>query len=192
MKKLVCAVIVKDDKVFCCKSKTEVDKWAFPYSSTTHEVLFESKKNAIEDAITGDYQMEMGFYYPNDSNGTVELSAELCRSNSGKVNLVEDRENKWLEKDELDLMDWETFCYPIAQCLKDWLMQRAFSITKTDGNGVEKTIYSGKLSRVEQTRKFHTVIKEYSEEYKTTREYAVFSLYDELKQKVAQETFHQG
>ena len=44
MKKLVCAVIVKDDKVFCCKSKTEVDKWAFPYSSTTHEVLFESKK----------------------------------------------------------------------------------------------------------------------------------------------------
>ena len=192
MKNLVCAVIVKDDKVFCCKSKTEADKWAFPYSSTPHKVVFDSIKKSIEDAITGDYQIEIGFYYPNTATGPIELSAELCGSNSGNVTLVDNRETKWVNKDELSAMDWESLCYPIAQQLEDWLIPRKFSITKTDINDVEKTIHSEKLSRVEQTRKFHAVIREYSKEYDTTREYALFRAYNEFKQQVAQETFHQG
>ena len=63
-------------------------------------------------------------------------------------------------------------------------------MTKIDKNGCEKAIYTGKLSKVAQIRKFHDLIKAYADEYETTQEFAMFRMYDECKQQVKQETFH--
>ena len=191
MKNLVCAVIVNDDKVFCCKSNTEPNKWAFPYSSTTHNILFESIEKSLKDAIEGDYQIEQSIYYTDKPNRNVNLSASLCHLNSGAITLVEDRASKWIERDEITLLEWESLCLPIAQYLSDMLIKKEFHVIKADSAGTETTIYTNKLSQIEQIRKFHDIIMAYSKEYQKTGKYALFSMYNEFSQKIAQETFHQ-
>ena len=188
MKRLVCALIVKDDKVFACRSQMDDTKWCFPYSDIPHQVVGESMKRSLDGALVGDYKMRGGSYYP-DPIKDVEMTGTICSTQNGDFKLVVDRESRWFTKDEIDGVEWEPLCSQIAVQLRDDLEERKFKIKKRGESGAERTIYSGCLSRIERDRKFSEYIAAYSEEYRRTKKFAQFRIYNEFGNIVGQETF---
>lgn len=191
-KNLVCAIIIKDDKVFCCKSGIFEGKWAFPYSDTPlKSFLGDEYERALEGAVIGDLKMERGLVGSSeDKIRRIELHARICRSDSGKFQLVDDRERKWLTAEELYTVDWEPLCEPFVLNLKKMLSKQQYRIFVVYKDGTEETIWSGICSEVEQDRKFYKAIQDQASKYAADKRSCKVCAHNKDGEILSWETFH--
>lgn len=67
--------------------------------------------------------------------------------------------------------------------------KRKFKITIVFDENTETTLWSGKCSEDELDQKFHDAIKAQRIEYKTNPQWCQLRAYNEIGEKIAQETF---
>lgn len=122
---VVAAVIEKNGKIFCAKrpNKGEVAlKWEFPggkieENETHQEALIReikeelNSKIVVNELITTVYHEYKAF--------TLTMHAYYCTLLEGFLKSNEHIETKWVEKEELDSLDWAPADFPIIMKLKE-------------------------------------------------------------------------
>lgn len=109
--KVVGAIILKDHKVFATQRGYGdfKDMWEFPggkieEGETPQEALRREILEELEtDISVGDYVATIEWDYPNFH---LSMDCFVCRINSGKLNLLEHEDAKWLSKDTIDSVNW--------------------------------------------------------------------------------------
>jgi 8-oxo-dGTP diphosphatase len=190
--KYLCAIIVKDDKALCCKSKSFTDKWAFPYSETPF-IFYDGKeyKRLLGEIVSGDCREDYAFRtYCEDEEAGMELNVVSCYSDSGNFGLVGDRETKWLGKDELDTVEWEPIFAPIIDELKKKLKKSKFTLSVDYKDGARDMLWQGSCSTVEIDRAFNKAIRDQCDKYDKDKRPCYVRVYDKDNNPIRQETFH--
>ncbi len=115
MKKIievVAAIIIKEDKYFCAQRKDQgkhAKKWEFPGGKVE---LFETKEKALEREIKEELNLEikvMNHFMTvrrEYKDFILELHAYICKILSGKLELVEHLDYKWITIKEMKDMDF--------------------------------------------------------------------------------------
>lgn len=207
---VACAVIVKDDKVFCCKrgpGKSLEGFWEFPGGKIENgEYAYQTVVREIKEELNSEIYPERNICY-SDVNG-IHMSAELCTLVSGSLGLTEHSDSKWLTVDELDSVEWAPSDKPIVEEIKKWLFQSEYKLcldkadTKVgdihggwDFNYYEEkekldVVLCGKMSYVKAWREFIVQIKLQQAAMKNDVNYKwrVVRLYDSSGKQIAQES----
>lgn len=121
---VVGAVIVQSGKIFCAqrgRNKTLPGKWEFPGGKIEHgESPIEALKREIKEEM--DCEIQVGkqiehTIYEYDF-GIVHLTTYYCRIVSGKPQLTEHTDSKWLVPAELNELDWAPADIPAIETIK--------------------------------------------------------------------------
>lgn len=132
---VVCAVILKDNKVFCCRrgpGRALEGKYEFPGGKiesreTQEAAIVREIKEELESDISPIKYIETSHHvYLNEDvapfNGfKIIMHAYLCNLISGSLILKEHTDSKWLSKEELDTVDWAEADKPIVEMIKNIL-----------------------------------------------------------------------
>ncbi len=112
VKDVVCAVVVKDDKILACKRRADQslpNLWEFPGGKVER---FEDYKEALKREIYEELGIEIEVHnfiheskqcYPNHC---VNLIAFKCELLGNEIVLHEHQAYKWLDLDELATLEW--------------------------------------------------------------------------------------
>ena len=113
MKKIevVAAILRKDDRIFATEKGYGEFKgyWEFPGGKVEiGESLEEALKREIREELQVEIQIEekctvLDYDYPKFH---LTMHCYFCSVVSGEIKLVEATEGKWLEKDELNTVNW--------------------------------------------------------------------------------------
>ena len=122
---VVCAIIKKDDKYFCCQrgpGRALAYKWEFPggkieFNETKEEALVREIKEELYSDIkvirfigisNHDYvELEKPF--------SITMYAYLCELVSGDLELTEHVESKWVTFEEMKCMDFAAADIPLIK-----------------------------------------------------------------------------
>jgi 8-oxo-dGTP diphosphatase len=117
---VTCAIIEKDDKILCAQRSECMNlplKWEFPGGKVENGETFESCIiREIEEELGLDISIIEAlppsiFQYPNAKE--ICLLPFICRIKTGKINLKEHKQIKWLSLSELKTLDWAAADIPI-------------------------------------------------------------------------------
>ena len=198
----VCAIFIENDLLFCCKSKTNSDLWSFPIGDKPHRIVYESMIESLKEEITSEFDIE--FPLCRDyTNGAKCINAELCTSKSSSIELSLKRDVRWITKDEIDSLEWESLAKPIAEAIKCELQKQRFIITLDnkstcfDGwnanyneiSQMVKVVWDKDCSLIEAKMTFEKFIrKEQKECEENNTKWRVIRLYGEDGKQIAQES----
>lgn len=129
---VVCAVIAKDNKIFCCRrgpGRALEGKYEFPggkveIGETQEAAIIREIKEELESDIKPiKYIGTSNHIYTDDEVAPfkgfeITMHAYLCDLISGCLKLKEHTDFKWLSKEELDSVDWAEADKPIVEMLK--------------------------------------------------------------------------
>lgn len=122
---VVAGVITKEDKFFCAQrgNKGELaNKWEFPGGKVENgETLEESLKRELKEELEIEVKVKDFIKTVNHEYNTFKLTlhAFYCEYVSGELVLTEHLDSKWLNKEELDKLDWAAADIPIVEKLKE-------------------------------------------------------------------------
>ena len=122
---VVAAIIVNDNKILCVqRGESKLDyisrKYEFPGGKME---IGEKREETIKREISEELKMlivvEEDFltvthHYPDF---IITMHSFICRCNDAKVTLTEHIDFKWLDKSELESLDWAAADVPIVQKL---------------------------------------------------------------------------
>lgn len=122
---VVAAVIVHNSKILCVqrgKSKYEYisNKWEFPGGKIEHgETQVEALNREIKEELDLKIEVEQFLMTVNHSYPDFQLTMDtyICRCRDNKVILKEHVAKEWLEKEELQKLDWAAADIPIMEKL---------------------------------------------------------------------------
>lgn len=112
VKDVVCAVIVKDDKILACKRRDDQslpNLWEFPGGKVER---YEDYKDALKREIDEELNLEIEvgkFIYEEKQcypKHCVNLIAYQCEIIGNEIILNEHQAYKWLDLDELETLEW--------------------------------------------------------------------------------------
>ena len=129
---VVCAVIAKDNKVFCCRrgpGRALEGKYEFPggkveVGETQQEAIMREIKEELETDVRPIKFIGTSHHIYSDDDVApfkgfeITMHAYLCAKFSGDLKLKEHTDSKWLSKEELDSVDWAEADKPIVEMLK--------------------------------------------------------------------------
>lgn len=133
---VVCAVIIKDNKVFCCQrgnGKSLEDFWEFPGGkiesgeSKEEAIVREIKEELKTDVKSIKYLCTSEHTYsdmPPFEGFHIIMHAILCEVISGDLVLTEHKDSKWLNKNELDSVGWAAADKPIVEKVRKLMNSR--------------------------------------------------------------------
>lgn len=109
---VVAAVIEKDNKIFCAQrnpKKALAYKWEFPggkieKGETHQEALVREIKEEFKALIKVNNHITSTYYEYEDFN--IYLHSYYCELIGGNIVLTEHIDSKWIDKDEIDQLDW--------------------------------------------------------------------------------------
>lgn len=134
---VVCAVVVKDNKIFCCRrgpGRALEGKYEFPggkveAGETQEAAIVREIKEELESVIEPLKYIGTSHHIYTDEdvapfNGfEITMHAYLCNLVSGSLTLKEHTDSKWLAKDNLDSVDWAAADMPIVEMIKNLLQK---------------------------------------------------------------------
>lgn len=109
---VVCAVIVKDDKIFCCQRGPKGEsafKWEFPGGKIEHgETKEEALLSEIKEELNCNINIEKFITTVNYEYNTFSLKMHvyLCSLKDNGPILSEHKSSVWCDKDKLDELDF--------------------------------------------------------------------------------------
>ena len=121
---VVCAVIEKDNKIFCCKRSDKKDcpnKWEFPGGKIeAGETEEEALKREIREEIGVEIDIKHHLITINHSYETFSLTLDVykCELRNGVVTLYEHIDSIWCEKDKLKELDFVEADYKFLDLIK--------------------------------------------------------------------------
>ena len=188
----LCVVIVKNDKVFCCKSKTFPDKWAFPYAETP--MVFytgEEYKKLLSEIVSGDCKEDFVWseQYEDESSEMI-LNVISCCSDSGKFHLCQNCDTQWLGKDELDSVGWDPLFTECIEDIKGVLAESKYTVSVEYSDGTHDIVWQGICSKIEAHRAFKKAVKAQIDKYQKDKKKCLVCIYDEHHNIIRHETFH--
>ena len=121
---VVCAVIIKDDLVFCCKRNGKGEcayKWEFPGGKiepgeTKEEALLREIKEELNSKIKINKYLTTINHEYNTFNLTMHVY--ICELISGNPELLVHTESTWCSKDELIKLDFAEADYKFLDKVK--------------------------------------------------------------------------
>lgn len=127
MKKIevVASIIKKGHKIFCAQrnlSKSMGGKWEFPggkieIGETREEALVrEIREEFDSDIEVNEYLMTVEHDYPTFH---ITMHAYLCTLLNGELYLKEHNDSVWLEKNQINELDWADADMPIVNKIID-------------------------------------------------------------------------
>ncbi len=121
---VVAGILIKDNKILCTQRKDKGElalKWEFPGGKvedgeTNQHALYRELKEELEiDSVIGDYLMTVEHEY---STFQLKMHCYYVDSFTGDFVLNEHADMKWLDKEELDSLDWAEADIPIIEKLR--------------------------------------------------------------------------
>ena len=109
---VVCAVIAKDDKIFCCQRGPKgecVYKWEFPGGKIeSGETKEEALLREIKEELNSNKNIEKFITTINHEYNTVLLTMHvyLCSLKDDEPILLEHKSSVWCDKDKLNDLDF--------------------------------------------------------------------------------------
>jgi 8-oxo-dGTP diphosphatase len=127
MKKIevVAAIIINDDKILCVqRGPAKYDyiskKWEFPggkvevNESNVEALEREIKEELHMDITVQDFLITVDHTYPDFE---LRMHSFICSTNSKKLTLTEHIDFKWLDKSNLNCLEWAQADIPIVEKL---------------------------------------------------------------------------
>lgn len=121
---VVCAVIEKDNLIFCCKRSGEKDcpnKWEFPGGKIeVGETKEEALKREISEEIGVEIDIKHHLITINHTYETFSLTLDVykCELLNGVITLYEHVDSMWCEKDKLKELDFVEADYKFLDLIK--------------------------------------------------------------------------
>lgn len=122
---VVAGVITKENKIFCAQRSNNGElakKWEFPGGKVeAGETLEQSLKRELEEELKIKVKVRQFIKTVNHEYNTFNLTlhAFYCELIEGEIVLTEHLDSKWLNKEELSLLDWAAADIPIVEYLKE-------------------------------------------------------------------------
>jgi|SRR5690554_3704907 len=122
---VVAAVIKHDGKFFCAQRKDSGElakKWEFPggkveLGETLQESLIRELKEELKIKVNVlDFITTVNHEY---ETFIITLHAFMCELVSNNIVLMEHLDSKWLNRDELEQLDWAEADIPIVNLIKE-------------------------------------------------------------------------
>lgn len=199
---VVCAVIIRNDKVFCCRrgsGRALEGLWEFPGGKIEKdEFAQEALKREIKEELKSNIQV--GLYietvehtYPDMppyEGFHIRMEAYVCELISGNLELSEHTDSKWLDLSELDSVEWADADRPIVEEVKRLLRKQKYMITKDNEYGAKEIVWAENCSEIEARRQFKCMILEQQTVYKSgeLNNWKVIRLFDSKNKQIAQES----
>lgn len=123
---VACAVIIKDNTIFCCKrgpGRSLEGKWEFPGGKIEkgelgHEALIREIEEELKSEIKVNCHLGRIEHTYTAEKLNIKMQAYECELLSGNLELTEHTDSKWLTADELDSVDWADADKPIVEIVR--------------------------------------------------------------------------
>lgn len=122
---VVAGVIVKDGKIFCAKRGNQGElakKWEFPGGKVEQgETLQQSLYRELKEELRIEVEVKDFILTVNHEYETFKLTLHgfYCDIIKGEIALTEHLDSKWLNKDELESLDWAAADIPFLKILQE-------------------------------------------------------------------------
>lgn len=119
---VTCAIIVENQKVLCVQRSEKMSlplKWELPggkveLNETPEECLIREIQEELGIMIEIKKKLDNNVHRYS-KNLTINLIPFLCQIQEGNLTLKEHRQGKWLEKSQLEDLDWAEADIPIVR-----------------------------------------------------------------------------
>ena len=123
---VACAVIIKNNTIFCCKrgrGRSLEGKWEFPGGKIEkgelgHEALIREIEEELKSEIKVNCRLGRIEHTYIAEKLNIKMQAYECELLSGNLELTEHTDSKWLTVDELDSVDWADADKPIVEIVR--------------------------------------------------------------------------
>ena len=123
---VACAVIIKNNTIFCCKrghGRSLEGKWEFPGGKIEkgelgHEALIREIEEELKSEIKVNCRLGRIEHTYTAEKLNIKMQAYECELLSGNLELTEHTDSKWLTVDELDSVDWADADKPIVEIVR--------------------------------------------------------------------------
>ena len=164
-KNYVCALFVNNDKIFCCKSLTNPDYWELPHSDKTYEIIANTLMDSLKAASKSDFQFGYSIGSQEFDDGFSKMWMELIFDYDENIQLVHQRECRWVDIDEINTLKWDSFYIKFINDAKQKLAKKHYKITLYFTDDSEVTIFEEYCSEFKMLKEFQRICKERSEKF---------------------------
>lgn len=126
---VVAAIIIKDEKVFATQRGYGefIDGWEFPGGKVEagealeDALLREIREELAAEIIVKDFLTTVEYDYPNFH---LTMHCFICEMQNSNMTLLEHKAAKWLNKGELDTVDWLPADLWVVEKLKEAVQRK--------------------------------------------------------------------
>ena len=202
MKDLICAAFIKDNKLFCCKSKENADCWSLPFGIYGADFTAETHIAALKKEILSNFEMPFYVCIGEDGGPDVKITTAYCVSKDKDIVLSVPRDVKWLAADKLDNLAWDPSLETIIPKIKEQLQPNRYTLaiakssvsfdgwntSLEDAQDLVDIVWTGSCSAIEVENKFLNLIHERAAYCNSTGEgWRGIKLYDASGKQIKQE-----